>query len=439
MRLDITIGIRRAIAAIALTSLTMTGVAACGGDDDKGTAAPPAGAGAGGVDDGSQLTLWTRAPLELQAKALVEAYNASHKNQVALTIVPNDDYVSKVGAAAGSGDLPDLFAADIVYVPNWAKSGLFADLTDSIAQLPYADKINKAHLAAGTYENKKYVLPFVLDLSVMFWNKDLYKDAGLDPEKGPATLAEFKEQALAVQKLNKPGVNGTYFGGNCGGCVEFTLWPSVWAAGGEVLDADGRHAKLDSAEMAEVFALYRSLYEDGVAAPASKDEAGPTWLGALQGGKVGIAPGPSVWLGAMEAKGVKVGVAPITGITGGDSTFIGGDTIGIGATSAKTAQAWDFLAWTMSDEAQVEVVAKNKGVPTRTDLASNKYSSLDPRLVTINSLVSKGRTPYAQNFNASFNDAQSPWLKTVRGALFGDADKALSEGNSAITKSLQQG
>lgn len=213
----------------------------------------------------------------------------------------------------------------------------------------------------------------------------------------------------------------------------------MWAAGGEVLDADGRQAKVDSTEMAEVFALYRSLYEDGVAAPASKDEAGPTWLGALQGGKVGIAPGPSVWLGAMEAKGVKVGVAPITGITGGESTFVGGDTIGIGATSGKAAQAWDFLAWTMSDEAQVEVVAKSKGVPTRTDLASNKYSSVDSRLVTINSLVSKGRTPYAQNFNASFNDAQSPWLRTVRGALFGDADKALSEGNSAITKSLQQG
>ena len=44
---------------------------------------------------------------------------------------------------------------------------------------------------------------------------------------------------------------------------------------------------------------------------------------------------------------------------------------------------------------------------------------------TINSLVAKGKTPYARNFNASFNDPQSPWLKTVRGALFGDADKAL--------------
>ena len=47
------------------------------------------------------------------------------ENQVELTVVPNDDYVAKVGAAAGSSGLPDLFAADIVYVPNWAQQGLF--------------------------------------------------------------------------------------------------------------------------------------------------------------------------------------------------------------------------------------------------------------------------------------------------------------------------
>jgi multiple sugar transport system substrate-binding protein len=85
------------------------------------------------------------------------------------------------------------------------------------------------------------------------------------------------------------------------------------------------------------------------------------------------------------------------------------------------------------------VIAKNKGVPTRTDLAANKHSSADPRLVLVNGLVAKGKTPYARNFNASFNDPQSPWLGTVRGALFGDAKTALADGNTAITKSLQQG
>jgi multiple sugar transport system substrate-binding protein len=190
--------------------------------------------------------------------------------------------------------------------------------------------------------------------------------------------------------------------------------------------------------MADTFAVYRKLYDEGVAAPASKDEAGPTWLGALQSGKIGIAPGPSVWLGLIEEKGIKMGVAPITGLTGGESTFIGGDSIGIGATSTKAAQAWDFLQWTLSEEAQVEVVAKNKGVPVRTDLAANKYASADPRIVEINNLMGKGKTPYAKNFNATYNDPQSPWVTAFRGALFGDAPKSLNDGAAALTAALQK-
>src|SRR5690349_15011999 len=122
----------RVLPAIVATTALM-GVAGCGGGSDAAAPDEAVSVSAEGTDDGTALTLWTRAPLEKQAKLLVDAYNGSHKNQVKLTVVPNDDYVAKVGAAAGSGDLPDLFAADIVYVPNWAKSGLFADLTDSIA------------------------------------------------------------------------------------------------------------------------------------------------------------------------------------------------------------------------------------------------------------------------------------------------------------------
>jgi multiple sugar transport system substrate-binding protein len=383
------------------------------------------------------LTLWTRAATEAVSKAYADAYNKTHDTKVEVTAFPNEEYPAKLASSARS--LPDLFAADVVFAPQYASQGLWLDVTDRFQAFDAKDDVAPAHVRAGTWEDLNYAVPHTIDMSVMLYNKDLYTQAGLDPEKPPTTLAEFAEHARAIDKLGGE-VNGTYFGGNCGGCVEFTFWPSVWAAGGDVLDDDGQNATVDSPEMAEVFSLYRQLYEEGVAAPASKDEAGPTWLGALQNGTIGIAPGPSVWLGLIEEQSdIEMGVAPIPGLDGGESTFVGGDAIGIGATSEHADQAWDFLEWTMSEEAQVEVIAKNKGVPTRTDLAENEYSKADPRIVTVNNLMAKGKTPYARNFNASFNDPQSPWLETVRGALFGDADKALSDGNTAITESLQQG
>src|SRR3954454_6331944 len=160
---------RRIAAAVAAGALAITLAACSGGTGSTGTQP----ISKDGPDDGSKLTLWTRAPLEKQAKLLVQAYNSSHKNKVELTVVPNDDYVAKVGAAAGSNGLPDLFAADIVYVPNWVKQGLFQDLTKNIDGLSFKKTINQGHLTAGTMDGKNYVLPYVLDLSAMFWNKDL--------------------------------------------------------------------------------------------------------------------------------------------------------------------------------------------------------------------------------------------------------------------------
>jgi multiple sugar transport system substrate-binding protein len=135
--------------------------------------------------------------------------------------------------------------------------------------------------------------------------------------------------------------------------------------------------------------------------------------------------------------GLDIGVAPIAGPDGGESTFVGGDSIGISATTKNADAAWDFLSWTVGDEAQVEVLAKNKDVLARTDLSSNKYSEADPRVVLINSLVAKGQTPYALRFGQTFNDPQGPWLRFAREAVFGDPAK-LAELNVAVDKSLAQ-
>ena len=92
----------------------------------------------------------------------------------------------------------------------------------NVDALPYKDQINKGHLSAGTASGKEHVLPFVLDLSMLFWNKSLFKEAGLDPEKAPASLEEYAADAKKIQALKKPGVYGTATGLNCGGCLVFT-------------------------------------------------------------------------------------------------------------------------------------------------------------------------------------------------------------------------
>lgn len=425
----------RAVAGAATVGLMVAALAACGdggGDDEPGGAAS---VGSEGTDDGTTLTLWTRAPLEKQANLLVEAYNASHENQVELTVVPNDDYVAKVGAAAGSGGLPDLFAADIVYVPNWIQQGLFQDLTDQIDALDYKDQINKGHLDAGTADGKSYVLPFVLDLSMLFWNKDLFEEAGLDPEKAPATLQEYADAAKAIQALDKPDTYGTATGLNCGGCLVFTWFPSIWASGEEVMNAEGTESLLDEDAATQTYATWKDLWESGAVLPSSKDEAGPTWTAGFTEGKVGLMYYPATLLSSTT--GFDVGVAGIPGVDGGASTFVGGDGIGVSKDSDNAAQAWNFLTWLMSEDAQVEVLAKNNDVVSRADFADNEYAAKDPRLVTINEVAGQGKTPVALNFQQAFNAPSSPWLTLVRNAVLGDGS-SIDADNDEITAVLSQ-
>lgn len=427
---------RRRTAVRVMTSMITAGVlvgslAACAAG--SGSTAP-ADIPTEGVDDGSTLTLWTRAPMERQAKLLVEAYNAAHENQVELTVVPNDDYVAKVGAAAGSGGLPDLFAADIVYVPNWTEQGLFQDISAQIDELDYKDDINQGHLSAGTYEGAEHVLPFVLDLSMLMWNKELFAEAGLDPDKAPATLGEFAEAAMAVQELGKDGVSGTSTGLNCGGCLLFTWFPTIWASGDEVLSEDGTESLLAGDAAQEVYATWKELYDAGAVAPGSAEETGATWVAEFQEGNVGIMPYPATLLSGLE---FDAGVAGIPGVDGGASTFVGGDGIGISKDSEQAGAAWHFLSWMMSEEAQVEVLAKDGNAVSRVDLAGNDYAAEDPRLVTINEVAGEGSTPVSINFQQAFNAPGSPWLTLVRNAVMGDGDSVEAD-NDEITAILSQ-
>jgi multiple sugar transport system substrate-binding protein len=422
---------RRAAAVVIAAGLLVGGLAAC---------APAAGEAsnepipAEGTDDGTTLTLWTRAPIERQAKLLVDAYNASHENQVELTVVPNDDYVAKVGAAAGSSGLPDLFAADIVYVPNWAQQGLFQDMSEQIDALDFKDQINPGHLSAGTVDGAEYVLPFALDLSMLFWNKELFAEAGLDPEKAPATLEEFAEAAMAVQALNKPDTYGTATGLNCGGCLVFTWFPSIWASGQQVMNDDGTESTLAADVPTKVYDTWRDLWSSGAVLPSSKDEAGPTWTAAFTEGKVGLMLYPATLLSSTP---FDVGVAGIPGPDGGASTFVGGDGIGISKDSTKATQAWNFLNWLMSEDAQVGVLAKDNDVVSRGDLANNRYAAKDPRLVTINEVAAQGETPVAINFQQAFNAPGSPWVTLFRNQVYGDGAN-LDKDTDAVTQALSQ-
>ena len=430
----------RTLAGIAAAALIVP-LAACGGSGNGGTATAE-GIPAKGTDDGTEITLWTRSPLERQAKNVVEAYNKSHKNQVKLEIIPNDDMEGKVGGASQTDSLPDILAGDVVRIPYWASEGIFTDITKQIDGLDNKADLQQGHIEAGTVDGAEYTLPFITDVSVMVWNKNLYKEAGLDPEQGPKSIDQFVEQAKKVAALNKDGVAGSYLAGQSGGALVFDLFPSVWADGESVMNKDGSEATLDNDSMKGVLDAYKELANttNGLGA-GSKEETGATWTAPFANGKIGVMPYPNTSTTALfdaeKDGGFEVGVAPIPGTKEGKtSTFLGGDAMGISKDSKRVAQAWNFLYWLMQSDAQKEVFADQGDTASNIQTLKTAYKDADPRIQTINSVIidGNGQTPKSPAFNEAFNAAGSPWQLLVQNAVWGSGD--LKADNKAVTDVL---
>ncbi len=430
----------RTLAGIAAAALIVP-LAACGGSGNGGTATAE-GIPAKGTDDGTEITLWTRSPLERQAKNVVEAYNKSHKNQVKLEIIPNDDMEGKVGGASQTDSLPDILAGDVVRIPYWASEGIFTDVTKQIDGLDNKADLQQGHIEAGTVDGAEYTLPFITDVSVMVWNKNLYKEAGLDPEQGPKSIDQFVEQAKKVAALNKDGVAGSYLAGQSGGALVFDLFPSVWADGESVMNKDGSEATLDNDSMKGVLDAYKELANttNGLGA-GSKEETGATWTAPFANGKIGVMPYPNTSTTALfdaeKDGGFEVGVAPIPGTKEGKtSTFLGGDAMGISKDSKHVAQAWNFLYWLMQSDAQKEVFADQGDTASNIQTLKTAYKDADPRIQTINSVIidGNGQTPKSPAFNEAFNAAGSPWQLLVQNAVWGSGD--LKADNKAVTDVL---
>ncbi len=128
------------------------------------------------------------------------------------------------------------------------------------------------------------------------------------------------------------------------------------------------------------------------------------------------------------------GVTFLPGMTEGQvSSFVGGDVVAIPVGSKHVPLAKQFIAWELTDEAQLEGLAKNNILPSRPALADNKYFAADPRIVTTAKALGVGYVPWVFHFSDMVNSDSSPWINMIERAIFdGDVDGAIKEGREKM-------
>ena len=286
------LGVAAAVASVAMLAT------ACGGGGSSG-----GGTGqSGGGEPSGTITIWARDSEQGFMPQLVALYNKSHKVQAKVTIIPGASFVQKLGTAASSGSGPDVSSIDLVFAPYFASAGALEDITELANSLPYKDAMSPSHRKQSTFEDKTYALPFTAEASAMYYNKDLFKKAGLDPNKPPTTFAEIRADAKKVTALGGD-YHGFTFAGACGGCNVFEFTPHVWASGGDVLSADGKKATLDSPQVTDGLQLYRDMWTDGSIPSAAKNDAGTQQVPLFTSGKVGMTPLGAFAIPTIQSEG----------------------------------------------------------------------------------------------------------------------------------------
>ncbi|MBB5807207.1 arabinogalactan oligomer/maltooligosaccharide transport system substrate-binding protein [Saccharothrix ecbatanensis] len=356
-----------AVAAAGALILT-----ACGGGD-----------GGSASGDSGEITFWdTSGPNESPVFTKIAQECATKGGyKVKTETVAFDQALNNYRTAAQGGQGPDVFRAEVAWVPQLAKLGYVVDLTGTELATDTADFL-ETPLGSTKYDGKSYGVPQVTDSLALFYNKKLLADAGVTP---PKTWDEVKAAAA------KLGGEKTIFINN----DAYYALPFMYGAGGDLVDADTKKIVVNSAENVKALETAKGLL-DAKAASTALDPANSynNMQAAFTSGEVAmVINGP--WSVADYLKGAaftdaaNLGIAPVPGDTAGKgSAPVGGhDYVIRQGTKAKDSSI-KFIACMSSVESQVQVAKELGLLPTRksayenADVKSNAVVSAFEPVVT---------------------------------------------------------
>jgi multiple sugar transport system substrate-binding protein len=203
-------------------------------------------------------------------KSLNEAmdiFQKRHPNiKVVMEPVSYKEKETKYTVESVAGRAPDVFHVHAFSLPMFFGKGFAKDLT------PFIEKEGSGFLDAWyplpiklmKHNGKMHAMPGDYMTMVLFYNTNMFKEAGLDPNKPPKTWDEFLVYAKKLTrdtdgdgKVDQWGF-GTVGAKSPGFSMRFG--PFIWSYGADYLTPDMKRSALDSSEANEAFKFFVELY-----------------------------------------------------------------------------------------------------------------------------------------------------------------------------------
>ena len=280
---------RRVITAVAVTTTAALGLAACGSDS-----------GGDGGGDGGSTTLELLVPVygdktKPYWEELVTAFEAENENiTVKLETQSWDDIYTVVDTKIANNKAPDILELDAA-APAYASEDLLYPAEEIVSPETLAD-IEKTFVDSALIDGKAYGLPTVASTRALFYNKDLFTQAGITAP--PKTWAELLDAATKISALG----GGVYGYGMPLGSEEAQAETSIFAYGaGASWESDGKMT-IDTPEAKEALTFMKSMIDAGVTQPDPGATDRTPLLDVFIQGKIGMIQGLPPIVGQIGEK-----------------------------------------------------------------------------------------------------------------------------------------
>lgn len=263
-----------------------------------------------------------------------------------------------------SGNPPEVAVLDAPATFDLMEIGAIAPL-DSYIEAEggeeYISNFLPGFMEIARVEGQTWSMPFQRSTPIFFYNKDHFRNAGLDPETTPRTWSEVHEYAEALHESfeddDKYAVQ-----------IPINFWllkPLVLQAGGELDSPDGRNVAIDTPEMREAFEYMLDLVDSGYMAPIRQ------WAPSVSdfiAGNVSMLYNSTGSLGHVRSSvdfDFGTGFLPVhereVVIEGGGNFFI------FQTDERKQQAAWDFVKWMTEPERAAQWSIDSGYVAVRSD------------------------------------------------------------------------
>ncbi|MCI4667986.1 MAG: ABC transporter substrate-binding protein [Bacteroidia bacterium] len=240
-----------------------------------------------------RLSSWVSSPSETELfKATLDDFRRQ-KPDLAFKYEPiPGNYSEKLQLMLGTRTAPDIFFLKGMTAPSYMSFGILNPLDDLISQSPNfdLDDFYPFALEAFQYEGKQYGLPKDFNPYVLFYNKKLFRDQGIDSFPSNWQELEMMSRQLTLDQ-DQDGKTDQY-----GFIVEPSIemvMPFVYQNGGNFQNPDGSLGITDE-PFIEALKFYHGLYKNGIATMAQ--DQGVAWNGDAFGRGICAMAISSGWL-----------------------------------------------------------------------------------------------------------------------------------------------